>query len=273
MYTLYVLVRNLASRGQPLRGAQLRLRDFRLQEIRQGDQAAVRELRRLLRTDDVNYGDWLLEREYQDAPPTAGQDPAGVGRIPIDAEDTLFLLRLFRPGDLTFARLAIRLPNDSCVIQTSYRMIGDSLNNSIFPYVIQQDECASCDRFADDLVRTPAWGSTWFAVARRFFLYGGVKEFSPTWDEVDRLVDYTVALEAALVPERDFLGARLRNRAARLISADENGANAVVRQIRSLYEFRSKSVHGAPLSGQSRIVLSNECPGFESLVRVVLVEA
>jgi hypothetical protein len=26
----------------------------------------------------------------------------------------------------------------------------------------------------------------WFSVSRRFFLYGGAKEFNPTWDEVDR---------------------------------------------------------------------------------------
>jgi len=36
---------------------------------------------------------------------------------------------------------------------------------------------------------------------------------------VDRLVDYMIALEAALVPERDFVGNLLPNRAAWLANA------------------------------------------------------
>jgi hypothetical protein len=169
--------------------------------------------------------------------------------------------------------LAIRLPDDNCIIQSSYRAITDLVSNSIFPYAFQHGECASWDSFADELVQTSAWGSRWFAASRRFFLYGGAKEFSPLWDEVDRLVDYMIALEAALVPESEFVGIRLRKRAARLIGAGPDETDALVRKIRSLYEFRSKIVHGAPLSEQSRTSLSNEWSSFESLIRAVLVAA
>jgi hypothetical protein len=82
-----------------------------------------------------------------------------------------------------------------------------------------------------------------------------------------------VAMEAALVPESEFVGIRLRKRAARLIGAGPDETDALVRKIRSLYEFRSKIVHGAPLSEQSRTSLSNEWGSFESLIRAVLVEA
>ena len=81
MCTLYVLVRNLDADGE------LQFRDFRIREIRQGYRAALDKVRQLLRTEDVNYGDWLIEREYAAVPAPAGQNPAGVGRIPLDAKD------------------------------------------------------------------------------------------------------------------------------------------------------------------------------------------
>jgi hypothetical protein len=268
MYTLYVLVRNLdADRGE------LQFRDFRLSEISHGNRAAVDEVNQLLRTEDVRYGDWLLVREYEDVPTSAGENPAGVGRIPLDAEETLLLLRLFRPGDLSFARLGIRKPDGNCLIQSSYRVITDLVDNSVFPYSLHQAECASWDMFADELAQTPAWTARWFATAKRFFLYGGAKEFNPHWNEVDRLVDYMIALEAVLVPERDFVGNRLRNRAARLIRQTDEERATVVRQVRDLYEFRSSIVHGATLSDNGRNTLSEEWPRFESLVREVLVTA
>jgi hypothetical protein len=267
MWTLYVLVRNLEAKGQ------LRFRDFQLREISQGDRRALDEARGLLRTEEVNFGDWLLVREYDEIPVTTGQNPAGVGRIPLDAEDTLLLLRLFKPGDLSFARLVIRKRDGTSLIQSSYRVITNLVDDSVFPYVIQQSECAAWDAFANELTRVPAWRARWFATARRFFLYGGAKEFNPHWEEVDRLADYMIALEAAFVPESDFIGSRLRFRAAELMQPTAVNRAIIIRRLRTLYDFRSKIVHGAALSEESRNILSEEWPHFELLVRELLVAA
>src|SRR5271169_2686417 len=115
MYTLIVLVRNLESPDP-----ELRFETFQLRQIRQGNQRGLVEAQKTLRTEDVGYGDWILTGEYENLPP--GPGPSGFGRIPMDAEDTLLLLRLFRPGDLSFARLAIREPNGHTAIQNPYRV-------------------------------------------------------------------------------------------------------------------------------------------------------
>jgi hypothetical protein len=267
MCTLYVLVRNLDADGE------LQFRDFRIREIRQGHRAALDEVRRLLRTEDVNYGDWLIEREYAAVPAPARQNPAGVGRIPLDAEDMLLLLQLFKPGDLSFARLGILMPDGDCRIQSPYRVIGNLVDNSVFPYGMRQTECAEWDRFADELMQAPAWSAPWFVTARRFFLYGGAKEFNPRWEEIDRIADYTIVLEAALVPEKDFVGARLRNRAARLLQEAGPDRDRLVRLLRDIYGDRSSIVHGSALPRQRLDELTEVWAPFEQVVREVLVAA
>ncbi len=87
----------------------------------------------------------------------------------------------------------------------------------------------------------------------RFFLSGGAKPFNPVRDDVDRVVDYATALEAALVPEKDYNVRRISRRAAALIAADGAvQAELVVKFIKRLYEIRSRIVHGSGLGDKGR---------------------
>jgi hypothetical protein len=110
-------------------------------------------------------------------------------------------------------------------------------------------------------------------VARRFFLYGGATEFNPQWDDVDRIVNYATALEAALVPEMDFSKRRMSRRAALLVSSDPAKQEAVLSIVKKLYDIRSSIVHGTPLSDKSRTWLIENCAQIESGLRQVLVAA
>ena len=152
----------------------------------------------------VNFGDWVYEKSYTSLPPVRGAAPSGFGGIPEDTEDSLLLLRLFKGGDISFAQIAVRDQTGGLSSQYSHRVISD-LAFTTFPYRLSQVECPKWGVFAHGLRRSPAWRSSWFAVARRNFLYGGAKEFNCYTErqtgieinEVDRIVDYMIALEAA----------------------------------------------------------------------------
>ena len=88
---------------------------------------------------------------------------------------------------------------------------------STVKYKINLEEWPDFDAFASEMMLQKNWSSNWFKTARRFFLYGGGKEFNPAHDQLDRIVDYMTALEATLVPESDFVGSLLRERAVKLM--------------------------------------------------------
>src|SRR5439155_24418854 len=153
----------------------------------------------------------------------------GYGRIPVDVENTLLLLRLYRPGDLSFVEMRIEKPDRTLAVQSPYGAMGD-ITSSMF-YEFASNDVAAWEPFATELRNTAAWDSTWFKRSRRFFLYGGSKECNVEWDEIDRIVDYMIALEAALVPERLFVGRCLRERSARLIGQDNVDTERFLRDL------------------------------------------
>jgi hypothetical protein len=97
------------------------------------------------------------------------------------------------------------------------------------------------------LVRTPAADSTWFSVAKRYFLYGGAKEFNPYIGELDRIVDYAIALEAVLMFEHDFINRLIKRRAGALLKLSAEQSERASRLLRDFYGYRSTIAHGDPL--------------------------
>jgi hypothetical protein len=185
-----------------------------------------------------------------------------------------FLLRLYKPGDTSFIKQAITLPSGRTLVQFSYRAMNDVNSYSKHPFEAKAEECESWKGFADEVRKRQSWGSDWFAAARRFFLSGGAKPFSPVRDDVDRVVDYATALEATLVPEKDYNVRRIGRRAAALIAPDDPvQTEVVVKFIKRLYEIRSRIVHGSGLGDRGRQWLIENGNQVELRVRQVLVAA
>jgi hypothetical protein len=148
--------------------------------------------------------------------------------------------------------------------------------NSYSPlrFNVESNECKSWKAFADCIRESQSWGSDWFGVARRFFLYGGAKEFNPKWDDVDRILDYATALESTLVPEKDYNTQRISRRAAALIAPDDSVQTEEIRKlVKRFYDIRSRIVHGSGLSDENREWLFENCGQVELRVRQVLVTA
>lgn len=262
-YRALVLVRNLSSATN-----KLDFGEFILTRIENPQHL---ELRERLSSVDAFIGDWFLEKAYSKLPNFNGSAPSGLGGIPNDIEDILFILRLFKLGDVAFVRQAVVKPNGETLAQYPYRMMNGLNSNSVLTTELSESDREPWLAFADGLRTSQSWGSQWFSVSRRFFLYGGAKEFNPAWDEVDRIVDYATALESALVPEGDFSRSRCATRAAMLCSSTPDEQKSTASLVKKLYDIRSSIVHGSVLSEENRTWLKENSREVELIVRRVLV--
>jgi hypothetical protein len=241
MFKALALVRNLDAHAQ-----SLDFGDFSINLV--GSRST--ELREVLSYAEVNPDDWIFEKSYAFLPPGSPSSP--VGAIPNDIEDILLLLRLYQVSDISFIKLAITLPSGDNNFQIPYRAMNDLNSYSRLRFNIEPSECNLWTAFADGIRESPSWRSDWFGVARRFFLYGGAKEFNPKWDDVDRILDYATALESTLVPEKDYNTQRISRRAAALIATDPLQTEDIRKFVTKFYDIRSRIVHGGTLSAENR---------------------
>lgn len=255
MRTSFALVKKLYSSSD-----ELIFKNFQLSKIGRGDNSAFREAQRLFSKTWPFYGDWIYKRQYEDS--------EDLERIPFDVEDTLLLLRLYKTGDIFFVQPCVEESDGNLSCQLPYPVMV--YTTSTAKYEINLEECPDFDAFASEMVLQKNWSSSWFKIARRFFLYGGGKEYNPAHDQIDRVVDYMTALEATLVPESDFVGRRLRERAVKLMNGIE--LNAQKRLLRDFYGVRSTIVHGSKIGPKQRDALKN-IADFEAIVRNVIVSA
>jgi hypothetical protein len=263
MFKAFVLVRNFKEGVEVLD-----LGEFRVSLVGR----RFEELREVFSSVDVNYDDWVLEKSYTQLP--LGPPGSPVGGIPNDIEDILLLLRLYKAGDISFIKQAIVQPSGNVLVQFPYRAMNDLNSYSVLRFEIGPGECESWKAFADAIRAGRSWSSDWFATAKRFFLSGGAKPFNPKWDEVDRIVDYAIALESTLVPERDYNTSRVSRRAAALLAPDDSEEAAIILKVlKKLYDIRSRIVHGSALDDETRTWLFDNCEQVELRVRQVIVAA
>lgn len=263
MFKAFVLVRNIGSRADSLDFGEFRISVVGLR---------FKELRDVFSSADVNQDDWIFEKPYTQLPP--GPPGSPVGGIPNDIEDILLLLRLFKTGDISFIKQVIVPPNGNNLVQFPYRAMNDLNSYSPSRFEAQPEECEVWKAFATNIRASQSWSSDWFAAARRFFLCGGAKQFNPRWDDVDRILDYATALEATLVPEKDYNTRRISNRAAALVKpGDPPEGEAIVKLMKRFYEIRSRIVHGSGLGDDNRTWLLENCGHLELRVREILTTA
>jgi hypothetical protein len=255
MYSSFALIKNLSSSAN-----NLKFSNFEMTEIDQCEVGALKLAHSVFGVGVPLYGDWVYRRDYH-------CDSDVEERVSSDVEDTLFLLRLFKVGDLVFSRHVIRKPDGNNLRQLPYRVMSQI--RKTFGYRFESEECPGFDSFASEIMSHRNWSSTWFQTARRFFLYGGSKEFKPHQQSVDRIVDYMVAMEAILVPERDFLGRRVRERAAALLEGDDE--DFIKKLMRDFYDIRSTVVHGSDVDPENNAFTMSF--DFEGIIRRVIVES
>jgi hypothetical protein len=90
--------------------------------------------------------------------------------------------------------------------------------------------------------------------------------------ELDRIVDYSVALEAVLMWETHFVNRMLKRRATALLSVPEDKAAEFSKLIGSFYGYRSTIAHGEPLKEKALADIHGRMDFFELVVRAVLLQ-
>jgi len=276
--TLRILARNIESDtfrqigDDPYSPWKLQFGDFSVEFL--GNQCRLKYARQFF--CEAMIGECLIEREYQSIP-RAPQELTGVEGILSDAEELLLLLRLFRPGDLAFVSVTVQGHDSTPTKLYPNRMILDSVHNSPRPYRIDNADVPGWEPFVTSLKSSAAWKSTWFNMAKRWFLYGGAKEFNPNFESgIDRVADYVAALEAVLTPESgQFIQRRLGERAIRLLGSKDKDASAKKKILKRLYGIRSTLVHGSPVSDKDLSYMqdSERWSEFDQIVRDLLVAA
>jgi hypothetical protein len=267
MYTAYALLKNFHSPQ-----ARVQFNEFNLWRINQGDFEGLRRLQEIFPGMPSDFTYWVYEREYQNIPPPFGEWNSGYGGISFHVEDALLFFRLFKIGDISWCRLRIKNPDGTFAELAPYNVM--SSQNSVLFYRFERDDVAGWEALASELPRRQAWDSTWFKRARRFFLYGGALEYNTYHNELDRIVDYVAALEATLVPEKDFyIGRRLRERGCALLNLADEDKQRATNLLRDFYNIRSTIVHGSPLSENQVLTAREHRQAFELIVRELLKAA
>lgn len=259
MHLSFALVKNLRSSA-----SELVFSNFTLRNIQQGDSDVLRRAQELFPGGHVSYGDWIYERSYEGIADDQWE------RIPVDTEEILLLLRLYKVGDLVFIQPCTQKPDGRLTTQLPYRVMSYILPTRSFE--MEAKECLLFDVFATDMRSQENWSSTWFQITRRFFLLGGSTEFNPRLTYFDRVVEYMISLEATLVTERDFVGSRLGERAASLLTALDMDGDDTKRILKKFYDIRSTVAHGADTTKFIDAALNN-AEAFEKIVRMTIVEA
>lgn len=258
MMNSFVLIKNLKSNSEELTFA-----DFKFLNIKSIWDYDLKRAQQLFPKAWPFYKDWIYVRGYE--------DDNSWEKIPFDIEDTLLLLRLFKPGDLVFLQPCIENAKGELSCQLPYRVMTNV--HSAHEYKFQQDECNAFDEFACEIRVLRNWESVWFQTARRFFLYGGGKEYRPIHYEVDRIVDYITVLECILAPERNgFIGKRLRERAVSLLELSNIERENTKRLLKDFYNVRSTIVHGSDVSSVNTEVFKKNID-LEIVVRQILIKA
>jgi hypothetical protein len=191
------------------------------------------------------------------------------GEPGIMLEDLLFLFRLFNLGDLIFLnRFVVEYEGGAKQMYPyspaiSYYYPGQT-------YQLSENGVPEFAAFCRKVTAADGYRAHWMRVARRYFLWGGSKDFNAARDN-ERIVDYMTALEAVLVSEGDFVSKRLAKRAA-VIIASENGENRldVERRFRKLYGIRSTILHGGTLSKSAIQSLKVNMVCLEADIRTII---
>ena len=222
----------------------------------------------------VFFTDWVYKKSYPVTPPArSGHDPSDfVGDIPDEAEDLLLTLRLVQPGDISFVAQALVGEDGDLRSQLPYRYFSSIA--STHPYRFDPDLIPLVQDLLQ-LVRQPAANSEWFSVAKRFFLYGGAKEFNPNpaVKAFDRILDFAIALEAVLVFESESVSKLLRRRAIGLLELQGDPVKPIETLLNNFYGYRSTIAHGEPLDAPDPAGFHCQMWEFEKLVRRVLKTA
>jgi hypothetical protein len=193
-HTVYILIQNFKSEL-----SELIFDKFTITKVSNGNYEEYEEVftSGLYR----NLSQYIIKREYKKIPPlptgmSKDFDTSGFGNIPYESEDLIFLLRLFKEGDIVFKKQVIKKHDGKQFSQYKYPMVFSEYHSPEY-YEMSDDDIPKFNKFFSDAPHWKGWNSSWFKISKNYFLWGSSKEFHPGRND-ERILDYMISLEAVL---------------------------------------------------------------------------
>jgi hypothetical protein len=240
--------------------------DFRIEKVKPGTEAS--SWKKILNSRQIPM--YVLFKDFLNYFPEEN-DPSGFSSIMKDLMDLLIVFRLFKMGDLFFNNVTI-VDNDSNQSFSSYYTMD---NFSVLKYIFESQDLKRFVDFKNIMIPKMANRNNVTSFYLGKYLSGSNKGFFYKVHELNRIVDYVVALESVFMFKSDhnFISRTLAKRVSNFL--DDPSAYKI---IKSMYNERSKIVHGSLISlNESREKklmsdLKKQIQGFEFIMRNTLIK-
>jgi len=255
-----MLVYNLKTQNK-----DLDFRDFKIISVKQGPESA--KWKRKLGCKVVPEN--ILIKEFPNYK-MQDDDVSGFARIIDSIKDLLLVFRLFRVGDILFSDLLIK----DMERKESFYDPYSSARPSFFKYDLGQDDIENFNNFRDKITNKVGYGNKFYEFSLNHFVSGINKSFFYRIENLERIVDYVVALESLFLIDNKlyFLRRTMAERISRLLKDD-----SVKKIVKYMYDERSNIVHGNSIDLaknkwlKKREKIKAHMQGFEELMRKVFV--
>lgn len=260
-YQVYLSISNFETQAK-----ELIFDDFKIISIEQGSEA--KEWRQKLGGKGIPSN--ILIKEFSNYA-MRKEDDSGFDEIYRSMDELLLVFRLYKVGDIMFDHFSIK-DLDS---KEKYSSLYDFATSSIYKYKFEQNEILKFNDFRKSIIGKKGYNNIFYKFSLKHFISGGNKRFTYRIENLDRIVDYIIALEAIFLIEgnRYFLGRTISRRIYNFLKKEN--ADEIVKY---MYNERSRIVHGSYITlpenkkGEKIKKLKYYMPLFEELLREVFIK-
>ena len=260
-FRVYILINNFETQNK-----KLDFRDFKIMSVKKGPEAAEWKEKLGCRVVPRN----ILIKEFLNYR-MKDDDISGFDGIIDSILDLLLAFRLLKVGDIVFGDLLI----EDMEGHDSWHNPYSVARPSFFKYSFGHDEIENFNNFRDIIANKVGYGNRFYKFSLNHFMSGVDKSFFYKIGNLERIVDYVVALESLFLIDSQlyFLRHTITERISTLLKDD-----SVRKIVKFMYDERSKIVHGSNIGlsenkRQRKIEkIKAHMPRFESLMREVFLK-
>ena len=258
---VHILISNFRTQNK-----ELDFGDFKIISVKQGPEAAEWKEKLGCRVVPRN----ILIKEFLNYR-MKDDDISGFDGIINSMQDLLLAFRLLKVGDIVFGNLLIEDMEGHNSWHNPYRVA----RASFFKYNFGHDEIENFNNFRDTIANKVGYRNRFYKFSLNHFMSGVDKSFFYKIGNLERIVDYVVALESLFLIDSQlyFLRYTITERISTLLKDD-----SVRKIVKFMYDERSKIVHGSNIGllenkRQRKIErIKAHMPRFESLMREVFLK-
>ena len=260
-YQVYLSISNFETRAK-----ELNFDDFKIISIEQGSEA--KEWIQILGGKGIpsnilikEFPNYIMKKE----------DDSGFDEIYRSMDELLLVFRLYKVGDIMFDHFLIKNIDN----KEEYSNLYDFATSSVYKYKFEKNEIAKFNDFRKNITEKRGYNNRFYKLPLEYFISGGNKRFSYRIENLERIIDYIIALEALFLIDgnRYFLRRTISKRISNFLKIDN-----IDKIIKYMYDERSRIVHGNYIilseNKKEEKIKKLKChmPLFEELLREIFIK-